>query len=116
MWIALLSPIHSSKEAIVTSFSFLSEKKNTIYKNVKLSWCYIKMLSNFTCKYITKQFNNYAHNLYRLSPLIPLAFMILGGKSISRLSHLDGTETDLKVSCKCYFLCLDQNLCVIRHY
>lgn len=96
MCTALLFAVHSSKEAFVTRlFIFVRERENTIYKNVIFSWCYIKILSHFTCKYIT---NVFAHNLYRLGPLIPLTFYAFLGKSISRLSHLDGTETDLNVS------------------
>lgn len=69
MWTAWLFALHSSKETIVTRLFIFVREKNPVYKNVKLSWCYIKFLSHFTYKYITKQFRNSAHNLYRLGPL-----------------------------------------------
>lgn len=85
------------------AFHFCQREKIQFIKNIKLSWCYIKLLSHFTCKYITKQFSNSAHNLHRLGPLISLALYVLVGKSISRLWHLDGTEMDLKVSVNVIF-------------
>lgn len=61
MWTALPFPICSSKDTVVSRllvccfFFLLSEKENPIYKHVKLSWCCIKLLSNFTCKQTTVQ-------------------------------------------------------------
>lgn len=53
--------------------------------------------------HITKQFRNSAQNLCRLGPQISLLKHKKQEGSVSRLSHLDGTETDFNVSVNVIF-------------